>query len=375
MRSVLHTSRLVALLAVLIAAATVLQIARADDDSPPDWNAAGSVQRFPGGAFVVPNWRFTSGPHVRSAFRDVVADARQATVRVRSDGRDVALGGIVGADGWILTKASRVQGEITCELADGRRFPAELVNSSRDYDLALLKIDADQLPTLTIAETAAPQVGSWLATVDLDREPIAVGVVSVEPREIPHQAGILGVQLDDRSNRPLVVRVFPNTPAAGAGVLVNDQIVSIEGRPTPTREALIRAVRRFNPGDRIAVEVQRGDETVRLTAILTGHVPGQPPSRSEFQNSLGGPLSERRFGFPDAIQHDTVLRPEDCGGPVVDLAGEVVGFNVARSGRTESYAIASAALPKLIAELMPDDSPPEASPAAAGEPAAAVDTP
>jgi serine protease Do len=48
------------------------------------------------------------------------------------------------------------------------------------------------------------------------------------------------------------------------------------------------------------------------------------------------------------------LRPEDCGGPIVNLDGEVVGFNVARSGRTETYAIASASLAKLIAELMPD---------------------
>jgi serine protease Do len=130
--------------------------------------------------------------------------------------------------------------------------------------------------------------------------------------------------------------------------------VSIEYRPTPTREALIRAVRRFNPGDRVAVEVLRGGETLRLTAVLTGDVPGRGPSRSEFQTRLGGGLSERRFGFPDAIQHDTVLRPDDCGGPVVDLAGKVAGFNVARSGRTESYAIASAALPELIAELMPE---------------------
>ena len=61
--------------------------------------------------------------------------------------------------------------------------------------------------------------------------------------------------------------------------------------------------------------------------------------RSDFQNSLGGKLSVRRFGFPLAFQHDTVLRPSDCGGPVVDLDGRVVGFNIARAGRTESYAL------------------------------------
>lgn len=347
MRAIRNSVRSTVLLATLTMAAAISPASGQTDSE------ISGKRVIPSGSFVVPNWRFVSGPHVRTAFRDVVADARQATVRVRSDGQDVALGGIVGTEGWILTKASRVQGEITCELADGRNFKADLIDVNREHDLALIKIDADKLPTLTIAESAAPQVGSWLATVGLEREPIAVGVVSVEPRVIPHQAGILGVQLDEVTEVPVIVRVFPDTPAARAGLLVNDRIVSVEGQPTPTREALILLVRKFNPGDRVAVEVERSDETVKLEAILTGKVPGRQPSRNDFQNQLGGPLSERRFGFPDAIQHDTVLRPEDCGGPVVDLTGEVVGFNVARSGRTESYAIASASLVDVIAELIP----------------------
>ena len=74
--------------------------------------------------------------------------------------------------------------------------------------------------------------------------------------------------------------------------------------------------------------------------------------RSEFQNNLGGKLSVRRFGFPLAFQHDTVLRPADCGGPVVDLDGHVVGFNIARAGRTESYALPADAVQGVLKELM-----------------------
>ena len=73
--------------------------------------------------------------------------------------------------------------------------------------------------------------------------------------------------------------------------------------------------------------------------------------RSEFQNNLGGRLSVRRFGFPLALQHDTVLRPVDCGGPVVDLDGRVVGFNIARAGRTESYLIPTGAVHAILGEL------------------------
>ena len=35
------------------------------------------------------------------------------------------------------------------------------------------------------------------------------------------------------------------------------------------------------------------------------------------------------------IQHDTVLRPVNCGGPVVDLDGRVVGVNIAHGGRRD----------------------------------------
>ena len=42
-------------------------------------------------------------------------------------------------------------------------------------------------------------------------------------------------------------------------------------------------------------------------------------------NSMGVGVSSRADDFPAVLQHDTVLRPVDCGGPVVDLSGKVVG--------------------------------------------------
>jgi serine protease Do len=50
-------------------------------------------------------------------------------------------------------------------------------------------------------------------------------------------------------------------------------------------------------------------------------------------------LSERRVLFPSALEHDTVLLPNQCGGPLVDLEGNVIGINIARANRVASYAI------------------------------------
>ncbi len=317
---------------------------------------------YPTERITVPSWRFAHGPHVRAAFREVVAGARQAIVEIKVDDNKVALGGIVGPDGWILTKASALAGSITCRLFDGRELDARIVGASREFDVAMLKVEAKQLPKLAISETIVPVVGSWLASVGMDSYPLAVGVVSVEPREIPHQAGILGIQLDAVAGQALIVRVFPGSAAAKAGLLVNDTILEIDGVATPTREALVRRVQEFNPGDHVSLKIERDGEQLTLEAILMGRFPGLRPSRNEFQNRLGSGLSERRFGFPSAFQHDTVINAADCGGPVVNLDGEVVGFNIARSGRTETYAITAASISKLLYELMSGNLKPEPEP-------------
>src|SRR5437870_13748813 len=74
-------------------------------------------------------------------------------------------------------------------------------------------------------------------------------------------------------------------------------------------------------------------------------------SRGDFQNNMGSKLSEKRTGFPNILQHDTVLNPTDCGGPRVDLDGKAVGINIARAGRVESYAIPSDTILALLPDL------------------------
>jgi serine protease Do len=299
----------------------------------------------------VPRWRLTDGPQVRAAFRDVVKNASEATVSIQCDGKHLALGGIISPDGWIVTKATPLCGNLTVGLADGRKLAAATVAESGEHDLALLKVDAAKLPSLDLtAASASPPVGSWLASVGRSKDPVAVGVVSVPPRVIPAQAGILGVQLDEE--KALIVQVFPDSAAEEAGVEAEDLILSVNGQKTPSREKLREIVGSFNPGDEVELIVDRAGEKVTLHATLSGDFPGLPMGRSEFQNNLGGKLSVRRFGFPLAFQHDTVLRPTDCGGPVVDLEGRVVGFNIARAGRTESYALPVDAVQGVLTELM-----------------------
>jgi serine protease Do len=145
--------------------------------------------------------------------------------------------------------------------------------------------------------------------------------------------------------------VLEGTSAARAGLQANDIIVRINDQVVTTREALIDMVGAFRPGDRVQLKVRRGEEVIDISTTLGNRMSG---SRRDFQNRLGGDLSERRGGFSQAIQHDTVLRPRECGGPLVDLDGRVVGVNIARAERVASYAIPTAVVLDVLDELMPE---------------------
>ena len=67
---------------------------------------------------------------------------------------------------------------------------------------------------------------------------------------------------------------------------------------------------------------------------------------------MGSELSSRISGYATYLQHDAVIRPKDCGGPIVDLDGMVVGINICRAGRTESWAIPSEVVQPLLPSLM-----------------------
>lgn len=89
----------------------------------------------------------------------------------------------------------------------------------------------------------------------------------------------LGVQTKDQDGRLVVVRVVPKGPAAKAGVLKDDAIVALDGRPIDSQARLLEAIAECAVGEEIDVEVARGEETLTVTAKLVkrrGLVPRAP---------------------------------------------------------------------------------------------------
>lgn len=313
-----------------------------------------------------PSAEFTrDNPKVRAAFREVVAKASPSTLRVLCDGKETALGVVVGPDGWILTKASDLHGKVSCRLKDGREFPARVVGWEDKHDVALLKIEVASLPAVALAESKTAAVGHWVACAGPGPEPVAIGIVGVATRNLPPRpmlptpppnSGYLGVGLEPGDGGVRIMQVLPGTAAAQAGLKVGDLIISLNGKMVAVPEDFIGGVQKLKVGDQVTLKIRREKEKPELEIKAT--LGKRPPNRGDFQNIMGSELSKRRSGFPIVLQHDAVIKPVDCGSPLLDLDGRVIGINICRAGRTESWAIPGEVIKPLLVDLMAGKLPP-----------------
>lgn len=258
-------------------------------------------------------------------------------VQVFSGRRAVALGMVVAADGYVLTKRSELTGDvISVRFSNGEKLSARVAAVRRSSDLALLKVDSSrELKPLEFA-TETPSIGSFLISPNRSGRMIGLGVVGVAPRRVEHR-GRLGVRLEESANgQALVGFVLPQSGASLAGIQERDRILAVNGQSAPGRDSVIQQLRKIYPGEIVELTILRGNDSMELKAMISdmGML-----EESENDSKVNGPRSVRLSGFERVIQHDTVLQPHECGGPVLNSSGEVVGMNIARAGRVVSYAL------------------------------------
>lgn len=293
-----------------------------------------------------------------AAFREVAAEPAKSTAQIYCDNYEAALGAVVDKSGYIVTKASELKGKVEAQLPGGKKLAATIVGTDPSLDLALLKVEAADLPVIAWSQSDAPAVGSWLVTTGIENNPVAIGVLSVSPRKIPAPHAALGISLgrmDDstKDNPAKVEDVMPDSAAEKAGLEAGDVILKVNDTQINGSQHLVDTIKSFLPGEKVELRVKRGDAEKTLSATLgTMAQFSHGGDRAEFQNTLGGQLSERRAGFGLVIQHDSVLKPTECGGPLVDLDGKAIGLNIARAGRVESYALTAAVVRDAVKKLL-----------------------
>jgi serine protease Do len=116
-------------------------------------------------------------------------------------GRGLGSGFIISADGYILTNAHVVAhaDEVIVRLADSRDFKGKIVGVDARTDIALLKVDATALPTVTLGESESLKVGEWVAAIGSPFgfvNTITAGIVSAKGRSLPDESFVPFIQTD-----------------------------------------------------------------------------------------------------------------------------------------------------------------------------------
>jgi len=114
-------------------------------------------------------------------------------------------GFIVSPDGLILTNAHVVGSgaEVVVRLTDKREFKAKIVGSDPQTDVAVLKIDATNLPTVRIGDPNAVRVGEWVVAIGSPYgfdNTVTAGIVSAKSRALPDGTYVPFIQTDAAVN-------------------------------------------------------------------------------------------------------------------------------------------------------------------------------
>ncbi len=141
-------------------------------------------------------------------------------------------GFLITADGLVLTNAHVVDGakEVTVKLSDHREFKAKVLGADRSSDIAVLKIEGHDLPTVELGDSDQLGVGDYVLAIGEPfglEETATAGIVSAKGRSLPGDGYVPFIQTDaavnpGNSGGPLF-------DANGAVVGINAQIYSSSG--------------------------------------------------------------------------------------------------------------------------------------------------
>lgn len=253
----------------------------------------------------------------------------------RSPARGMGSGFIVSSDGMLLTNAHVVAGakEVTVKLTDKREYRAEVVGIDRATDVALLKIDAANLPTVKLGRSGDLKVGEWVTAIGSPygfENTVTSGIVSAKWRSLPDGAYVPFIQTD--------VAVNPGNSGGplfnmkGEVVGINSQIYSRTGG----YQGLSFAIP-------IEIAVKVKDQLQRYGKVTRGHL-------GVTIQELNQTLAES-FGLKGANGAlVTAVSPNSPAQKAGVQAGDViVGFNGKPIG-------SSAELPLAVADVRPGES-------------------
>ncbi|MGC4404907.1 DegQ family serine endoprotease [Methyloversatilis sp. MC4-4] len=115
--------------------------------------------------------------------------------------RGIGSGFVISPDGYILTNAHVVAdaAEVTVKFTDKREYKAKVIGSDKRTDVALIKIDAKNLPAVKLGNADSTRVGEWVAAIGAPfgfENTVTAGIVSAKSRALPDESLVPFIQTD-----------------------------------------------------------------------------------------------------------------------------------------------------------------------------------
>ena len=220
----------------------------------------------------------------------------------RGGGMSMGSGFIISPDGYVLTNHHVVDGadEVTVKLSDRRELKAKVIGSDQQYDVALLKIEASNLPSIRLGDSNTLKPGQWVVAIGspfgLDHS-VTAGIVSATGRSNPYadQRYVPFIQTDVAINQGNSGGPLLNT--SGEVVGINSQIFSASGGDMGISFAIpidlaMSAVEQLKKTGKVS----RGQLGVQVGAVTTDSAKGfgLPDTRGALINDvLAGSAAEK----------------------------------------------------------------------------------
>ena len=223
---------LILLLCLLVGSSCLLPTA---DTSSPETQTPAQSSTTPSTLVTAaePGWTPPSAKSDNLAlpsFADVVAEVKPSVVAVNTEvitydifnraftQEGAGSGWIIDKDGYVVTNNHVVEGanSITVTLADGRTLPAQKVYADAYSDLAVVKVDAQNLAAASVGDSSKLRVGDWVVTIG---NPLGLGISAKEGI-----ASRLGVSLEVSAGQTMYDLIETSAainPGNSGGPLVN----------------------------------------------------------------------------------------------------------------------------------------------------------
>jgi serine protease Do len=241
-------------------------------------------------------------------------------------------GVIISEDGYIVTNNHVVDGadELTVTLNDNREFSARIVGNDKTTDLALIKIDAKNLPTLPIGDSDKLKVGEWVLAVGNPfnlNSTVTAGIVSAKARSLSNGGVESFIQTDAAINAGNSGGALVN--AQGELVGINAMLYSPTGSYTGYGFAIPTAIM-----NKVVSDLKQYGTVQRALLNITG---GNVNDYIDSQKEAGKTVD---LGTNEGIYVDKV-EPDGCGADAGLQSGDVItaidGKNVTKMSELQEY--------------------------------------